>query len=393
MTKDGIILDSWSEVAVHQALVVAFPEARIEHHVILPGEPTRSADFLIEGHVWVEVLAEALDVIDAPRTERQRKYASQWNAKASCYRRLGIQPCVLQPADVHDPVRFDLRIAAIGAALGREPVVRQGESGRTTRSKGSWTFALLCSAVESATTVPGTFPTDAALAAAGFGQAVNLLKQKGQRQKVAAALRLRHRTIRGSLTRERVVVELVAWVLEHGSYPSTSELKKAGKAWIISAANRLWSGEQPALREEVERQTGRRIIPRQAANGTYATLEKVADAFRPLCVRLGRMPSWAEASAEGLGYAWNHASARWGIPALASHIGVPYFGPRRRTKAEMLHELSSVLPHCRDGYLTTTAIRKFIGAKGITMVCLLGGIAAVRKALSPSEQNPASVAA
>ena len=76
-TRDGVVLDSWQEVACHQGMRHALPDARIDVHVILPGERQRSGDFLVDGRVWVEVLGLAVADMAAPRTAREGKYAAQ----------------------------------------------------------------------------------------------------------------------------------------------------------------------------------------------------------------------------------------------------------------------------------------------------------------------------
>jgi hypothetical protein len=249
--KDGTEMDSWSEVPVYDSLCVALPDARIAVHVILPGEKRRSCDIVINDSVWVEILGIARSAMSAPTSSHQAKYAAQWAAKSACYASIGIEPVVLEPNDIHDPVRLAACILHIAALLQCDPAPLPPSSGRSTRAKGSWDFDKLCSAVGEVAHGTGVMPTYEALTKAGLGHAACLLRQPGMRARVASTLALADPHARGQWTRDRVVAELAGWLSEKGFYPTNIELQQAGQGALGSARSRLWRGAGDALREAV----------------------------------------------------------------------------------------------------------------------------------------------
>jgi hypothetical protein len=382
---DGTELDSWSEVPVYNALRMALPECRIDVHVILEGDSARSADFVVDGKVWVEVLGIAIEAMPYPTSARQAKYAADWKAKSARYAALGIDPVVVEPEDIHDAGRLAARVAEVAARLQRDPVPPTSPGGKRTRAKGSWTFQMVCAAVEEVANGGGTFPTHEALARAGFGHACMLLRQRGMRHRVASALTLTDTNCKGRWSRERVVGELADWMHEHGSYPTNAELKKAAHSPLCSARSRLWAGEMDALRLAVGERVGMEATPRRAPDRSYTTVDQVAAALKPLALTLGRMPTAAEAAAAGLSTAWAHASRRTGVARMAEMIGVPCASPPRRTVQEMLDELRSFAASLGGERLTTSIIRERLGSGAVAWVRKCGGMEAVRKAIAGSQ--------
>jgi hypothetical protein len=378
---DGTELDSWSEVPVYNALCVALPTARIAVHVILPGERKRSADFVIDDRVWVEVLGIAQTDMSATTSGKQAKYASQWAAKSACYAALGIEPVLIEPADIHDATRLAARIAEIADRLQCDSASLPPSGGRCTRAKGSWDFDRLCSAVEEVARGTGVMPTYEALANAGFGHAACLLRQPRMRTRVVAALALADPHARGQWTRDRIVAELAGWLSEHGHYPTNAVLKLSGLSQLCSARSRLWVGETDALRALVAEKAGVNVTCRCAPDGSYATIKQVAAALKPLAIKLGRMPTAKEATAAGLSTAWSHASRRGGAASMARMLGVISISPQRRTEAEMLDALAKVSASIGGAKLTITVIRSRLGSGGVAWVRKCGGIAAVKSAL------------
>jgi hypothetical protein len=378
---DGTELDSWGEVPVYDSLCVALPNARIAVHVILPGERRRSCDIVIDDHVWIEVLGVARADMSSPTSSYQAKYAVQWAEKSACYASLGIDPVVIEPADIHDPARLAERVAHIAALLHCDPAPLPPPGGRSMRAKGSWGFDRLCSAVKEVACDEGTMPTYEALIKAGFGHAACLLRQPGVRRRVVAALALADPNAKGQWSRDRIVGELVRWLSEHGHYPTNAELKASGLSKLCSARSRLWAGEMDVLRVRVAERAGVGVTARRAPDGSYATIEQVAAALDPLATALGRMPAAREAAGAGLGTAWSHASRRGGAASMARLLGVISISPQRRTKAEMIDALTKVAASIGGAKLTITVIRSRLGSAGVAWVRKCGGMAAVRAAV------------
>ena len=224
-------------------------------------------------------------------------------------------------------------------------------------------------------------PTFSALIAAGYGHAACLLRQPGQRAKVAQALGLTDPNRKGSWTRERVVAELAAWVREHAQWPTNAELLQAGQGPLRSARDRLWRGAQEALRAAVTVACGKAVSARRAANGSLATSDQVADALRPLALQLRRIPTAEEAAAAGLATAWSRASRDGGVDAMAARIGVPVRSARPRSRTEMMAAFARVAMAQKDKRLTTEAVRQALGSGGVGWVRRCGGIEAVREEL------------
>ena len=380
---DGTKLDSWSEVVVFNALRVALPDVRIQPHVILPGETKRSTDLVIDDRVHVEVLRIACADMAAPTSKPRAKYARQWAAKTAHYQALGIDPVLVEPADVHDPARLAARIGEIAARLQRDPppAPQPSGGGGGVRAKGSWTFEALCQAVDEVAS-GGTMPTFAALSKAGYGHACELLKQPRVRERVSVALGLRNVNRKGIWSRAQVVDLLAEWLRTHGSYPTGAELRGAGLSALASARSRLWAGETNALHAAVGEAAGMAVRCRRAMAGSYATIEQVAAALSPLAEQLGRMPTGDEAAAAGLGTAWAHASRRGGVLSMAERIGVPCQTRRDRSRPAMLAAFFELITSLGDVRLTTTLIRTHLGAGGLAWVRKLGGMAVVRTAIA-----------
>ena len=328
---------------------------------------------------------------------------------------------VIEPADVAHAGRLAAKVAEVARLLGLPPLDGAdspggpdgvgGPGGASMRAKGEWSFDYLCQAVAEVARAVGGFPTHAQLAAAGYGHAVNLLKQHRMAARVAATIGVPRRHVRGEWTPERVEQELAAWAQAHDRYPVGGDLAGSGQGALANAAQRLFSGRQDELRAAVERRVERVLPRRMAASGSYATQAQVAALLRPLCDRLGRFPLEAEMEAGPglpLGF-YNVVSGRFGVEAMAAYMRVPHQGSKRRTKAEALAVFRQVAADAAAGAavpgaaapaglpgiggpaarLTTMAIRAALGSGGIAMLCKhFGGIAALRRALAEGAALP-----
>lgn len=321
--KDGTALDSWSEVVVWNAVRAAFPGLEIRAHVVLPGEAARSVDILVAECVFVEILMIGVAAMAAPTSRTQAAYARKWEAKSAVYAALGIEPVVIEPADVHDPARLALRVNEVARRLGTAPHSPLPPTGKQTRAKGSWDQKALQEAVDEVARQVGGFPTYAQLAEHGYGHAAILLRRPGMRQRVADALTLPLIHKKNVWHRARIVTELLAWVRQHSRYPSTAELIQAGRSDLVRARSRLYGGDQDALRAEIERAFGKPLPRRRQRDGCYDTLDRVADLLRPLAEHLGHVPTQRECAEAGLGSAWYAMSRRWGVAVVAAHLGLP----------------------------------------------------------------------
>jgi hypothetical protein len=378
---DGTYLDSWSEVVAYQAIREALPNVMIETHVALPGEPLRSprsGDFLLDGQVWVEVLGLSRTEMTTATANRQKKYARQWIAKLARYTALGVAPIVIEPADLHDPRRLTDRVSEIARHFGLPQLPVPPGLSRSIRAKGTWNFDTLCKAVAEVAATSGTLPTYAALTAAGYGHAAQLLRQPGERQRVATALGLHVTHCKGIWTQQRVVEEVANWVQANGSFPTQEQLKQAGLGPLRSAIARLWRGDSAGLYAAVEKRIGRSLPPQRAPNGSLATQAQLMAALRPLAETLGRMPTGKEASDAGLCTAWTRTSGSIGVASMAKLLGVPSVGPRHRSHNEMLREFADVAVSVSPRRLTTPMIRAALGSGGIARIRKCGGIASVR---------------
>ena len=333
VAKDGTRLDSQSEVVVWNALRAALPAVAMVAHVILPGEDKRSTDVLLEGFVHVEVLMVAVEDMPNPANKKVADYAGKWACKVAIHSGLGIIPILFEPLDVFDPVRTAGKIAEAAERLAVMSIPAAPPTGRVTRGKGHWDHDALCAAVAEVaawTQTPGRFPTHQQLIDAGYGQAVHLLKAPGKTEQVAVALGLAITNRKNVWTKERVLAELVAWCKQHGRLPTTMELQASSVRGLASAQQRLWAGEQEALRAAVNARLGKVLSPRRAANGVHGSLEQVARLLEPLARELGRMPTGAEYHERSLGPAWSAASRTWGVQALADALGMAL--PSRRAR-------------------------------------------------------------
>ena len=332
VAADGTRLDSQAEVIVWNALRAALPNVGLVPHVVLPGETQRSADVVVGGVVYVETLMMAVAEMAKPANAKLTAYAEKWSRKSAIYGRLGIRPILFEPADVYDAVRTAARVAEIAALLSITPIPAAPSPGKTTRAKGFWDHDNLCAAVAEVVEVAHTgetFPTNAQLTEHGYGHAVNLLKRRGVRHRIATALGLSDPHARNVWTREHVVTALVSWCRTHGRYPTTSDVQPHG---VASAAKRLWAGQQAALRTAVTVRLGVELPTNRAPKGCHDTLDDVARLLEPLARLLARMPTCAEYRAAGLNSAWSAASRKWGIAAVARVLGLEHSRARGKTQ-------------------------------------------------------------
>ena len=332
---DGSLLDSWQEVVVYNALRIALPAAEIAMHVLLSAGSKRSADFVVGGRVYVEVLGIAEAEMTAPRSGRQIKYARQWSVKRAIYRDRDLALVVVEPDDVHDPSRLAARIAEVAGLLGMTAQARPASVQPCTRPKGYWSFRTLCDAVGEVARAVGGFPTHAQLSRAGYVSAITRLKGGQVREQVAAAIGYPLRHERSVWSRERVLTELLQWGTSSGRYPTQDELKAAGKSALINAMQRLYKREAVALRTAVERGCGRPLPTRKAPGGSYDTMAQLAVLLRPLCEQLGRFPLKREMKAHHVATVAT-AVSRFGTRRMAAHMGYRHVGPKRLDKAESL---------------------------------------------------------
>lgn len=385
---DGVLLDSWSEVAVHGALVRDLPGVTIELHVLLP-DRRRSCDFVVGGVVHVEVLAIAEGEMAAGGSSWKRAYAARWRAKHEVYQAMGATLVTFEPAHVNDPGALAARVAEVAAHLGRNaapPAMEHHATGcRTVRAKGTWTLDFLCEAVAALASELGAFPSYAQLSAAGLGHACCLLRKPGMRAFVAGRIGVPLLHQRGVWTEERVLSEVCAWAVAHSEFPSRGMLMVDGQACLAGAVQRLFRGRQSALRHEVERRTGPLPRPRRAAAGTYSTIGQLAAVLRPICDRLGCFPTCAQMAAAGLPETvYSCVSRGIGMQGMAAHMGVLYAGPRRCTTEEALEEFAAVAASGpEDRAITTSLIRRCMGARGVGLLRRrFGSIHTLRAALA-----------
>lgn len=389
---NGVLLDSWSEVAVHGALVRALPDVSIEAHVLLP-DGRRSCDFVVGGVaggvVHVEVLGIAEGDMVAGGSSRKQAYAAKWQAKLELYRAMGVTLVTFEPAHVNDPAALAARVAEVAAHLGRDaapPATGHRATGcHTVRAKGTWTMEFLCEVVAALASELGAFPSYAQLSAAGLGHACCLLRKPGVRAFVAGCIGVPLLHERGVWTEGRVLTELCAWAAAHGEFPSRRMLEADGQARLARAVQRLFRGRQAALRREVERRTGPLPPPRRAAAGTYSTIGQLAAALRPVCNRLGHFPTCGQLAAAGLPETvFSRVSRGIGMRGMAAHMGVPYAGPRRCTTAEALAEFAALAAGGSAARaISTSLIRRSMGARGIGLLQRrFGSIHTLRAALA-----------
>ena len=338
-TSDGLLLDSFQEVAVYERLRRALPpEVSIVPHVLLdPTLPHRSADFLVSGTVYVETLMISLADMASPRSRPQQHYAGKWRCKAAWYAAQNKSLVIIEPDDILAADRLIGKVDQVRRLVGLPAPANEGDRARgsgpqvsTVRPKGYWTFDTLCKVVAAVARTVGGFPTHADLVAAGYHSAPTMLTRVGRRR-VAARIcwPLRHQ--KGVWTPERVEQEVAAWTEQHGCFPSIAELKATGHSRLAGAAQRLFNGRTAELRRAVERILGRTLSQRKMPNGSYANQERLAALLRPVCASLGRFPTRSEVRAAGLSPTiWAMVSTRYGVRAMASFMAVPYSGARRR---------------------------------------------------------------
>ena len=385
---NGILLDSWSEAAVYNALVRALPGATIEVHVLLPDQ-RRSCDFVVGGIVHVEVLAIAESDMAAGGSGWKGSYAAKWAAKRKIYDAMAATLVTFEPVHVNDPASLAARVGEVAAHLGRAdapPAVGHRATSRgTVRAKGTWDLNFLCEAVAALASELGAFPTYAQLSAAGLGHAACLLRQPGMRAFVAGRIGVPLIHERGVWTEDRVISELCAWATAHGEFPTRGMLEADGRAGLARAARRLFRRRQAVLRREVERTTGSLPPPRRAAAGAYSTTDQLAAVLQPLCNRLGHFPTCGQMAAAGLPETvYSRVSGGIGMRTMAAYMGVAYAGPRRCTTDEALAEFAVVAAGLPAGRaIDTTLIRRCMGARGIGLLLRqFGSIHTLRAALA-----------
>ena len=336
-TSDSLSLDSFQEVAVYERLRRTLPaETSIVPHVLLDPALTHcSADFLVGGEVYVEVLMISLAEMDQTTSRIQEGYAAKWRRKAAWYATAGKALVIIEPNDILQADRLAQKASQVldllglaASTSGAGPMPCSDHDGGTVRPKGYWTFDTLCRVVAEIGRTVGGFPTHADLTAAGYHAAPTMLTRFG-RCRVADRIGLPLRHEKGIWTRERVEQEVAAWVNEHGRFPSVADLKATGHSHLAGAQQRLFVGRTDELRHAVERICRRTLARRKMPNGSYATQERLAAILRPLCASLGRFPTRAEVKTAGLSpTVWAKVSTGYGVRAMAAFMGVPYAGRR-----------------------------------------------------------------
>ena len=392
LARDGTRMDSWNEVKLYNAIRGAFPAVRVAVHVRLPGETGCSCDIVLDDRVYVEMLGVAVADMPKARNKFEGVYAARWAAKAALYAAHGIVPVLVEPLDIVDPQRLAARLGEIAGRLGLPGPSLPPTPGRTVRAHGTWSFSYLCDRVAEAATEMGGWPTHADLIARDCTAATVMLKRPGVAVTVSARIGvpLRHR--RGVWTAEGVTEAITAWAAEHGRYPTAPDRAGSGQRPLAAARVLLFRDRQDLLHAEVERRCGQRLPRRQVPSGSYDTVGKLTVLLRPLCVRLGRLPTGAEMREAGLpDSVFDRVSRDHGMRAMAAHMGVPYAGPRVLTRAQAVQEFAARLPQVPDllgagrmcRVVTTPAILAAMGAAGISvMQRQFGNIAGLRRALA-----------
>ena len=384
---DGTALDSCAEVIVYEAMRRGLPGSGIAVHAALPGSWKHSVDFIVAGIAHVEVLRYQLADLAAPDDgpARRRKYARQWRQKCRVYATLGFLPTVVEPADVYSADRLTAKISEIAARLGALATTVQSGARCERLGRGHRRFDDLCVRVGEVARRLGRFPTGAEMAAAGHGHAANLLKHKGARQRVAAAIGFP--PPQEAWCGKRVVGELAAYVRETGVYPSLNQLRAAGKGRLAGAAARLFAGRAAELRTAVAQASEVVLPPGPTPSGGLRDEGRLTALLRPVAKSLGRMPTQREMVAAGLSPHLHTAVSRHvGLERMAGLLGVSCEKWKRRTDAQVLEMLRRAVDddRRRTGRPRglTVAVRSRLGSKGISLVRRLGGADAVRRALS-----------
>lgn len=339
MTSDGLSLDSFQEVAVYERLRRMLPPGtRIVPHILLGADlPRRSADFLVDAAVYVEVLMISLADMESPTSRTQRQYEAKWRCKADWYAKTAKPLVIIEPNDVLRADRLAERVDEVLRLLGPATSTSVANLARcsdadsgTVRPKGYWTFDTLCKVVAEVGRTVGGFPTHADLNAAGYHTAPTMLTRLG-RGRVADRIGLPLRNEKNVWNPERIEQEIAVWVNKYGRFPSVADLKATGHSHLAGARQRLFNGKTDELRHAVERICERPLARRKMPNGSYATQELLAAILRPLCARLGSFPTRAEVRAAGLPPAvWARVSTDYGVRRMAAFMGVPCWDRRRK---------------------------------------------------------------
>ncbi|MGI4942849.1 MAG: hypothetical protein ACRYHQ_20180 [Janthinobacterium lividum] len=396
VAKDGTRLDSWNEVLAYNVIRRALPGVPVSVHVRLPDGSRYSCDLVVDGLVYVEVLGVSLANMTQGRNAYERRYAERWAAKATVYAACGIEPVLIEPADVADGQRLAGRVAVIAKRLGLAGTAVPVSSSRSVRANGTWTFEFLCQVVAEVAAAVGGWPTHADLIARDYTTAAGLLRQRGMAERVSAAINVPLRNRKRAWTEARMIEAVAAWAREHGRYPTDPDLRASGLGPVALARARVFHGRQDELHGAVERRCGQGLPRRQVPKGSYGTPAKLAALLRPLCDRLGRFPTGEEIRADLPATVYERVCRFGGMRAMAACMGVAFEGPRRWDRATVLAALRARLPRVLDLLsggrprlvATTASVIATMGPGGMNVVVRhFGTIAGLRRALAQDDAS------
>ena len=193
-------------------------------------------------------------------------------------------------------------------------------------------------------------------------------------------------------TEGQVITQIVNWVDEHGRYPGRNDLRRAGRANLEAARQRLFRGRHDELHAIVESRVGRPLQRQREASGVFDDESTLRLLLRPLCEALGRFPSRRQIEAELPAGVYQAIVRRGGLEQLAIRMDCQYVGPKRLTDEAALRLFRR---HLR-GNVSVATVRSAFGAAGLTMVYRKwGSIGALRRALhvlplkgSPVRRSP-----
>ena len=179
-------------------------------------------------------------------------------------------------------------------------------------------------------------------------------------------------------TEAQVISQIVNWVEVHGRYPGRNDLRRAGRANLESARQRLFRGRHDELHAIVEIHVGRPLHRRREANGVFDDESMVKLLIRPLCEALGRFPSRRQIEAEFPAGVYQAIARRGGLEEVAARMNCQYLGPKRLSNEETLQLFRR---HLR-GKVTIESVKTALGAAGLSMVYRKwGSIEALRRAM------------
>ena len=179
-------------------------------------------------------------------------------------------------------------------------------------------------------------------------------------------------------TENQVITQIVAWANDRGHYPGRNELRRAGRANLEAARQRLFQGRHDELHAIVESYVGRPLVRHREANGVFDDESMLKLLLRPICERLGHFPSRRQIEAELPAGVYQAIARIGGLKQFASRMDCPYVGPRRLSDDEIIRLFRR---HLR-GHVNIETVRRRLGAGGVSMIYRKwGSIKALQRAM------------